>query len=385
MIIPYVAFLFKVFASYQKNEAYIKSVERSLQLAGKHARWIMEYDGQARALKEWMDAMTGAFSETDHGTDLDQIRAAIANFSNYRRAEKPSRREHLTQLGGHLNMLNASCRNNKRPEYVPEPELAIPALEGDWTRLQDNEGAYSTSLQDAYSKFLQLEAALNSFEAQAGEVATFATEAAAAIEGAELGADIDAIEQQINVANATDSKVASRLEIVGHDLVPLVEQLQRGGHAQATPCEERLAQLRGELEAVSAENGTWRDTLAAELERQRTIGAHEGRRDADVAARIAHGDGAGAPRRGDSRTEVVGRAAAPWRRGKHALFCHRRLRRRHRGGGSRRRHGVSEHDGEEMASLCWRSLPLTARLRVLWTIAYAIGRRRRRWGRVARY
>ena len=49
--------------------------------------------------------------------------AALESFAQYRKAEKPTRREELTELGGHLNTLNASCKNNNRPVYTPEPVL----------------------------------------------------------------------------------------------------------------------------------------------------------------------------------------------------------------------------------------------------------------------
>ena len=54
--------------SYQKTGAYVKSVRNALDLSGKHARWIMQYDAKAGELKDWMSQMNEAFSDTNHGT-----------------------------------------------------------------------------------------------------------------------------------------------------------------------------------------------------------------------------------------------------------------------------------------------------------------------------
>jgi hypothetical protein len=149
VIIPYVAFLFKLFASYQKTDAYVKSVKRALDLSGKHARWIMQYDDKAKELKDWMSNVTVAFSDTNHGQELEEIKSRLGNFSTFRRSEKPEKREQLTELAGHLNTLNASCRNNNRPIYEPAGGESVPELEADWAAMQEQEAVYQTSLQDA--------------------------------------------------------------------------------------------------------------------------------------------------------------------------------------------------------------------------------------------
>ena len=150
VIIPYVAFLFKLFASYQKTDAYVKSVKRALDLSGKHARWIMQYDAKAEELKDWMSQMKLAFSDTNHGQELDEIKSRLDKFSTFRRGEKPEKREQLTELAGHLNTLNASCRNNNRPVYQSADGESVPELESDWAAMQEQEKVYQTSLQDAW-------------------------------------------------------------------------------------------------------------------------------------------------------------------------------------------------------------------------------------------
>jgi len=169
VIIPYVAFLFKLFASYQKTGAYVKSVRNALDLSGKHARWIMQYDAKAGELKDWMSQMNEAFSDTNHGTELEEIRSRLDKFSTFRRGEKPERREQLAEIAGHLNTLNASCRNNNRPIYESNEGESVADLENDWNTMQEQEAAYQTSLQDAYTLFQRLEATLNNFNAGADQ------------------------------------------------------------------------------------------------------------------------------------------------------------------------------------------------------------------------
>ena len=101
VIIPYVAFLFKIFASYQKTAALVKSVKKALVSAAS-TRWILQYEGKAKELKEWMEKMSKHFDSVGDPTDwddLNQIRAALESFAQYRKAEKPTRRKSLPNSG----------------------------------------------------------------------------------------------------------------------------------------------------------------------------------------------------------------------------------------------------------------------------------------------
>jgi Ca2+-binding EF-hand superfamily protein len=280
VIIPYVAFLFKLFATYQKTGAYVKSVNRALNLTGKLSKWILQYDGKARELRQWIAQMSEAFQDTDHGRDLEEIRNKLARFNEYRRGEKPERREVLTELGGHLQTLNASCRNNQRPVYEPADGESMPELEADWSAMQDHEAAYQQSLRDTYVLFQRLEATRSSFVNGADQTEAFLSSAQeqvdahkATVESKDDGSgslSVTSVEAQIHDIQNMASQIANRraefMALGSH-----VEELSEGGHGHADVCGARHGELLEKLKALEASSAEMQTLLDAELVRQRHI------------------------------------------------------------------------------------------------------------------
>jgi Ca2+-binding EF-hand superfamily protein len=280
VIIPYVAFLFKLFATYQKTGAYVKSVNRALNLTGKLSKWILQYDGKAKELKQWIAQMSEAFQDSNHGRDLEEIRSKLSRFIEYRRGEKPERREVLTELGGHLQTLNASCRNNQRPIYEPANGESMPELEADWSAMQEHEAAYQQSLRDTYVLFQRLEATRSSFVNGADQAEAFllstqeqVTTHKNTVESKDDdsgGLTVASVEAQIHDIQSIASQIVSqRAEIIA--LGPHVEELSEGGHGHADICGARHSELLEKLEALEITNAETQKLLDAELVRQRHI------------------------------------------------------------------------------------------------------------------
>ena len=278
VIIPYVAFLFKVFASYQKTSAYVKSVSRALNLTGKLSDWIMQYDGQARELKAWITKMSAAFKDAYHGQDLTEIRKKLERFNEYRRGEKPEKREQLTELSGHLQTLNASCRNNQRPEYMPNAGESISELETDWASLQDLEAIFQQSLRDTYILFQRLEAARSNFVNCADQAATFlsGSKQQIAMQNSRLKSkdtnalSVAIVESLLHDNQSMSVQINARLT----EVTALEQQLgvlSEGGHGDFESCMERYEELMDNLNALNSENAETQRLLEEELTRQRQM------------------------------------------------------------------------------------------------------------------
>ena len=239
----------------------------------------MQYDAKANELKNWMSQMQTAFGDTNHGQELEEIKSRLTKFAQYRRGEKPERREQLTEVAGHLNTLNASCRNNNRPIYEPPDGESIPELETDWDTMQAQEAAYQTSLQDAYTLFQRLEATLNSFNGGADQANTFCSDTQAKIDQIQSELSTGKENHSLTV-NDVEGKVSQNQDIASQidtrivalqAMTPLVADLRKGGHRQAEHCQQRLDELAETLGNLSTSNGGVRSELELELERQRHL------------------------------------------------------------------------------------------------------------------
>jgi len=228
-----------------------------------------------------MSQMKEAFGDTNHGQELEEIHSRLNKFANFRRGEKPERREQLTELAGHLNTLNASCRNNNRPVYEASEGESVPELESAWDDMQEQEAAYQTSLQDAYILFQRLEATLNNFNAGADQVETFVqdTQMKVADVTAELAAgqednsllSVDVVESHVGKSQDMASQIETRSAGLQEMMSPLVAELSRGGHRQAEHCQQRMVDMAAALAQLSDGNAQLRGDLDLELTRQRHI------------------------------------------------------------------------------------------------------------------
>ena len=100
VIIPYVAFL-SAFATYQKTGAYVKSVSRLISQ-------VSCLNGSCKNIaKEELKQhvrMSEAFQNTDHGSDLEEIRNKLIASMSTSWWQKGGI---LTELGGHLQTLTS--------------------------------------------------------------------------------------------------------------------------------------------------------------------------------------------------------------------------------------------------------------------------------------
>lgn len=154
----YVAFFFKGMAQFLHRQGLAKSIgkvrnafhhtatppvstshslTRSLLLQAiaiteKHDAWISEYNEGATETAAWIAEATGTYSVTEHGTTAAEVKATLEAFSQYKAEVKPAWKAKLTGLEGLFNTFMSSCRNNGRPEYVPEDGLKLQELDAGW-------------------------------------------------------------------------------------------------------------------------------------------------------------------------------------------------------------------------------------------------------------
>ncbi len=243
IVITYVAFLFRHFASFQKTEAKVKAVKRALQIAARHSEWIEQYLRDAAALRKWIEEKSVKFSSDDHGSNLDEIKAAMNNFDEHRKQDKPEKRGDLTRIDGQLNTLNASCRNNHRNIYVPPKDLSIDVLDAMWHKLEELEEGYQISLQDAYVRFEKLEFALRQFNAKEIQVRGWCDSKKELFQSEDLGNSMAEVERKLDEIDSFMSQQESYSNVL-EELKGLSEMLTQGLHSNAPDVQKRLSDLR---------------------------------------------------------------------------------------------------------------------------------------------
>lgn len=112
IVMTYVSFFFKGFATYHKEQANANSIKNAIIITQRHHGWINEYHDKVRSLLEWIAEKVKQYSALEegaegHGNTTDAIRGTLQKFYEYREKEKPEKRAAIASLASILGELIA--------------------------------------------------------------------------------------------------------------------------------------------------------------------------------------------------------------------------------------------------------------------------------------
>ena len=135
IVMASLCFFFTEFSRYGREVSAVRSIANACDVTQRHDAWSSEYQEKTAALNGWIEATTSTFSHCEegkagHGDTTPAIKATLDALLAHKRGAKPERKAEMQQLGGLLNTLQSSCRNNSRPLYRPPAEIDINEARG---------------------------------------------------------------------------------------------------------------------------------------------------------------------------------------------------------------------------------------------------------------
>nr|CCA19531.1 alphaactinin1 putative [Albugo laibachii Nc14] len=180
-IMTYVALLFKEFASGQQKRKAVVSIAKAVNIAQRHQELAKEYETLAPNLEKWLVSQNENFEklleESAAISNLQDVRQALAQLSDYKKNEKPSQEAAYVAVEGCAGRWLSSCRNNGRTLPILTPP--IEQLQALKAKLEELETTYISNLQKYSETFQRTEiflarvvTELEKIEAWSREIAT---------------------------------------------------------------------------------------------------------------------------------------------------------------------------------------------------------------------
>ena len=144
----YVAAMYKVFSAYDKFEMAGQRIGKYINFMKSVQDMIHDYEERATALKGWMDTSDARFNRDPEVAEDDYqgLRAAIAEFKDYRRKEKSGHVAEQNDLASLFSSIQLKLRSLKRPFYEPPAGLSTAELDGAMEQLTGHEQKYRSTL-----------------------------------------------------------------------------------------------------------------------------------------------------------------------------------------------------------------------------------------------
>ena len=281
IVITYVAFVFKGLAEFLRRLALAKSVGKAINITEKHDAWIAECTEKATALHDWMAETQASYDGAELGNTAAAVKEMLDNYNYYLSGVKPEWKQKRLELEGLYNTFFASARNNDRPKYQPAAGLSKEELREQWTALEAAEAAYETKIRTQYRTYLQVESAIDKFNAKVGKLNEWMTAQSEVFSSGEYGANLVSTETLITAYEAFETQLAQQQQTVETVTAwAATEGIET--HEQCAATQTALAEVQATLAAIVEQGTTYR--LYLEMTRE----SHEkfGKLD-EVAAWIA--------------------------------------------------------------------------------------------------
>ena len=126
-----------------------------------------QYNHDAGALRDWTLQKTAAHKSRDFGDSLDAVEGKWADFSSYKKNEKPPKTQAKLDLEAQFATLQTKLRVQGRPAYTPPAGLSPGDIDGLWSALGDEERARAVAIRAELERQQRIKALVDRFTRRA--------------------------------------------------------------------------------------------------------------------------------------------------------------------------------------------------------------------------
>ncbi|VDM16022.1 unnamed protein product [Hydatigera taeniaeformis] len=169
-IMTYVASMYQMLNKHRnknKNATRVgKTINQAIELRNK----INQYEVGIRSLLQWIQSKTAFFQQSIRTLpmNLDEVKMALFNFTQYRRTEKPQKYEEWIKLEGILFSIALLTKELRAKPYTQsDPQLKIATIAKAWEELENAENDFEEAIRKAYLRLEMYERMVRRFEHKA--------------------------------------------------------------------------------------------------------------------------------------------------------------------------------------------------------------------------
>jgi hypothetical protein len=118
-------------------------------------------------LRDWIVAKTEAHKSRDFGDSLSAVEGKWAEFSGYKKNEKPPKTQAKLDLEAQFATLQTKLRVQGRPPYAPPAGLAPSDIDGLWSTLGDEERNRAAAIRAELERQQRIKALVDRFTRRA--------------------------------------------------------------------------------------------------------------------------------------------------------------------------------------------------------------------------
>ncbi|KAH9280373.1 Spectrin beta chain, non-erythrocytic 1 [Echinococcus granulosus] len=169
-VMTYVASMYQMLNKHRNKNKNANRVGKTINQAIDLRSKINWYEVGIRSLLQWIRDKTAFFRKSVQSlpVNLDEVKMALFNFTQYRRAEKSQKYEEWIELQEVLFSISLLTKELRaRPYTQTDPQLKIAAIGKAWEELENAESDFEEAIRKAYLRLEKYERMVRQFEHKA--------------------------------------------------------------------------------------------------------------------------------------------------------------------------------------------------------------------------
>ncbi|VDK20324.1 unnamed protein product, partial [Taenia asiatica] len=169
-IMTYVASMYQMLNKHRNKNKNANRVGKTINQAIELRTKINQYEVGIRSLLQWIRSKTAFFQQSIRSlpVNLDGVKMALFNFTQYRRVEKSQKYEEWIKLEGILFSISLLTKELRAKPYTQtDPQLKIATIGKAWEELENAESDFEEAIRKAYLRLEKCERMVRRFEHKA--------------------------------------------------------------------------------------------------------------------------------------------------------------------------------------------------------------------------